>query len=129
MKKFFFIGFILVFASISTISYAESKVIIFNDSSWFKSPGKTAIEIEIDGKIVGKLQRKQYLETSVSSGSHKIALRHKEMMVEKYYEDIHSIKIYGDTVYLKVFAGFFSTNVEVIDELPAFFEKKYKKID
>jgi len=90
MKKLIlFIGIILVFTSIPVLSYAESKVIIFNDSSWFKSPGKTAIEIEIDGKYIGRLQRKQYLETSVSTGSHKIALRHKEMIIEKYYGSVN----------------------------------------
>ena len=125
MKKIIlFIGIIFVFTS---LSYAESRVIIFNDSSWFKSPGKTTIEIKIDGKYIGKLQRGQYLETPLSIGLHEIAVCHSELFIEVYYEDIYIVNIHSETIYLKVFTGFTSTNVEVDEEL-AFFEKKYEKI-
>jgi len=117
-----------VFIFVTGNIYADSKVIIFNTSSWMKGMVHP-IEIEIDGEYIGKLKRKQYLETSLSAGEYRIALRHKEFVIDKYYEDIHSISIREGLAFFKVYTGFISTNIESVEGLPVFFDKKYEKVD
>ena len=100
-----------------------TKVIIFNTSSAVTHFMSGAIEVEIDGRYLGRLKRKEYLETEVEEGKHRISLRHLDA---KYWENTQEFTVRGEEVFMRVFAEAKSNAFEIVAELPAFFERKFK---
>ena len=80
LLQFFFIILFFVFSALSVNCYAgvfsddDTEVIVFNDSD--KSCADTTIiQVEIDGKKVASLKKKEYRSFSFKSGRHRIGVQ------------------------------------------------------
>lgn len=105
-------------------------MIVYNESSILTSPGPIAIEITLDGIHLGGLRRRQYFEIDIAAGSHVVCVRHKELLIPKYYENTYECEIIdpGKSA-MRVFTRIISTGFSLVEELPTDFHKKYRMVD
>ncbi|MFH1764461.1 MAG: TIR domain-containing protein [Gemmatimonadota bacterium] len=102
----------------------RTRVILFNTSSAFTHPLSGTVEVEIDGRYLGRLRRKEYIEAELEAGEHRLSLRHLD---GKYWENTEGFTVDGEELYMKVFAKAKSTGFEMVAELPAFFMRKFRR--
>jgi hypothetical protein len=107
------------------LSASNAKIVIFNTSSAISHFRTGDIEVEIDGNYLGKLRRRHYVETHLKYGVHKVSLRHWDV---KQWEKSFDLDVQTSPFYMKVYAKPKSTQFEILEELPIFFSRKYKKV-
>jgi len=105
-------------------SRRPTRVVVFNDTSSLTHLLSGTIEVECDGRYLGSLRRHEYIETAVEEGEHRLSLRHRDA---KFWESTHTVAIRGDAAYLKVFATTKADAVEIVSELPTFFQRKFRR--
>jgi len=117
----------------STKPETLSRVIVFHSSSvvaLLQNPFGMPIEIEIDEQFSASLKRKEYVETQLSYGEHRLALRHSEKLAKsiKYTSD-HTFSVTGEATYIEVTSKLASTNFRLRESLPSFFKKEYAQVE
>jgi hypothetical protein len=100
-------------------------MIIFNNSNIITSTGP--IEISIDGRHIAILKRREFVDVSIEYGKHELSIRHKELLINKYYQNDHSIEITTSDIAIEVYTGLASTKFKFVNELPKSFESKFIK--
>ncbi len=112
---------------------SHSSVTILNSPSIvaaLQNPFDQPIEIEIDGDFSALLKRKQYVETRLPLGKHRIALRHREKLVKSIkYTSEHDFTIDSDITCIQVTTRLASTDFRILDRLPGFFAREYEKVE
>jgi hypothetical protein len=101
-----------------------TRVVIFNASSPLTHLLSGTIEVEFDGRYLGRLRRQEYLEADLEEGEHRLSLRHRDA---KYWETTQNVAIQGEAVYLKVFATTKADAFEIVSALPTFFRRKFRR--
>jgi serine/threonine protein kinase len=110
-----------------------AKVIIFHSPSivaMLQNPFDMPIEIEIDESFSASLKRKQYVETRLDPGEHRIALRHREKLMKnvKYTTD-ENFTVQSDAIYIEATTKLGATDFRILEKLPAFFKKEYRIVE
>jgi len=111
----------------------SSRIIIFHSTSVvavLQNPFDQPIEIEIDGQFSASLKRKQYVETRLELGEHRMALRHGEKLVKSIkYASEHTFSVTAETTCIEVTSKLAATHFRLLERLPNFFKKEYVKVE
>lgn len=104
------------------------RVIFYNSSSHLLYPTiftgtSGAIDIKIDGKYLGRLKKRQYVQVFLERGNYDVSLKHRDIL---RFKTDHKLELKNDNTYIEVFARPVSNKFKIVEFLPVNFSRKYK---
>lgn len=100
------------------------KLILVNTTNLLLFPAVNSINVAVDGKMVGNIDRNEFIEIYLTKGKHELMLEHWDF---KFWPTTHSLMVGNNPTTIKIYSGMVSTKYSYLELTEGEISKRYTR--